>query len=99
MEDSVNPKKLYIGNIPFSMSEDQIKEIFAEFGEIVEFTLISDRNTGRPKGFGFVEYADKEMAEAAIKAVDGKEFEGRKMFVKVARPKKPRNDRGSFSNR
>lgn len=94
MENSVNPKKLYIGNIPFAMSEDEIKEACAEFGEIVEFTIISDKYTGRPKGFGFVEYAEKEMAEAAMKALDGKEMGGRNLFVKVAQPRKPREDRG-----
>lgn len=97
MENSVNPKKLYIGNLPFSLSEEEVKSMCAEFGEIVEFTMITDRQTGRPKGFGFVEYAEKEMAEAAMKALDGKEVGGRNLFVKVAQPKKPRDDRGSFS--
>jgi len=98
MEDSqtVNPNKLYLGNLPFSMLEDDIRTLCSEFGEIKELKLITDFATGRSKGFAFVEFATKEAADAAIAALDQKEIDGRAIFVKVAKPKAPRGDRPSF---
>ncbi|MFW5722234.1 MAG: RNA recognition motif domain-containing protein, partial [Desulfohalobiaceae bacterium] len=69
-------KKLYVGNLPFSASEDSVRDLFAAHGEVENVTLITDRETGRPRGFGFVEM-DEAGADAAIQALDGEEFEGR----------------------
>jgi len=93
---TVNENKLYLGNLPFSMLEDDIRTLCAEFGEIKEIKLITDYATGRSKGFAFVEFATKEAADAAIAALDQKEIDGRAIFVKVAKPKAPRDDNRSF---
>lgn len=89
-DSQVNPNKLFVGNLPYSVTEDQLREIFAEYGEIVDLKLIIDRMSGRSKGIAFVEYASKEMADAAIEAVNGMEVDGRALIVNVARPFQPR---------
>ena len=81
-------QKLYVGNLPFSATEDSLRDLFTEHGEVLSLNLITDRDTGRPRGFGFVEM---ENADAAIAALDGTEFEGRNIKVNVA---KDRPDRG-----
>ncbi len=81
-------QKLYVGNLPFSATEDSLRDLFTEHGEVLSLNLITDRDTGRPRGFGFVEM---ENADAAIAALDGTEFEGRNLKVNVA---KDRPDRG-----
>ncbi len=78
--------KLYIGNLPFSVKEDQIRESFARFGEVKEVILIKDRATGRLKGFGFVTFASNEGAQAAL-ALDGQDFFGRTIRVNIAQAK------------
>ena len=75
-------QKLYVGNLPFSITEDQIRDLFSRYGEIHSVNIISDRQTGRPRGFGFVEM---DNAQEAIDALDGQEFEGRSLKVNVAR--------------
>ncbi len=89
-------KKLYVGNLPFSASEDSVRDLFAAHGEVESVTLITDRETGRPRGFGFVEM-DEAGADAAIQALDGEEFEGRALKVNEAQDK-PRGGggRGGF---
>jgi cold-inducible RNA-binding protein len=82
--------KLYVGNLPYSTKEDSLAAMFASFGEVVSSTIIMDRNSGRSKGFGFVELSDDSAAQAAIKEMNGKELEGRKMIVSVARPMEER---------
>ncbi len=79
-------QKIYVGNLPFSATEDQIRELFSQYGEVQSVSLIADRDTGRPRGFGFVEM---ENAQEAIRALDGQPFEGRDLKVNEAR------DRGS----
>ena len=74
-------QKLYVGNLPFSATEDEIRELFSQHGEVQSVNLISDRETGRPRGFGFVEM---EGAEAAIEALNGQDFGGRTLTVNVA---------------
>jgi len=97
MEPSqTNPKKIYLGNLPFSISQDGLEELCTPFGK-VEVNLITDYNTGRPKGFGFAEYETEEAAKAAIEALNETEVDGRTIFVKIARAKQPRNNR--FSDR
>ncbi len=85
-------KKLFVGNLPWTVTSDSLREMFAEFGEIVEAMLITDRETGRSKGFGFVTFTTEEAAQAAISAKNNSDLEGRPMVVNVAKPKEPRND-------
>jgi len=75
-------KKLYVGNLDYAITKEQLSEIFSEYGEVAEVIII----TG--KGFGFVEFAESSEAEAAKEALDGKEFNGRNMKVDFARPKR-----------
>ena len=83
--------KLYVGNLPFSSPEEAIRTLFSQFGEVLSVNLISDRDTGRPRGFGFVEM---ENAEAAIAGLNGKEFEGRPLKVNQAQERPPRQGGG-----
>lgn len=83
--------KIYVGNLPFDASQNDVRDLFAEHGQVDDVTLITDRDTGRPRGFGFVEMPDKSAASSALSALDGKEFGGRNLTVNEA---KPRNDRG-----
>lgn len=78
-------KRLYVGNLPFKATEDEVREAFAPFGEIAEVKLITDRETGRPRGFGFVEMSDDDAADKAIAELDGSDFGGRRMHVNVAK--------------
>lgn len=79
-------KKLYIGNLAFSVTQDGLKEAFASFGDIEEVTLVTDRETGRSRGFGFVTFANDEDADKAMSEMNGKEIEGRAIKVSEARP-------------
>jgi len=88
-----NKKKLFVGNLPWSMTEDSIRELFSEFGEITQVSLITDRMTGRSKGFAFVEFADESAANAAVQARNGYVVEERELVVNIARPREARNDR------
>lgn len=83
-------KSIYVGNLPFSASENDVRELFAAHGTVHSVKLISDRDTGRPRGFGFVEM-DQAEAEAAIKALNGVDNGGRPMRVNLAEERKPRN--------
>lgn len=85
-----------MGNLPFSMSEEDLGQLVADFGEVVDVKLITDFNTGRSKGFGFVEFSDEDAAKAAVEALNETEVDGRNIFVKIARPKAPRSDRGGY---
>jgi RNA recognition motif-containing protein len=85
--------KLYVGNLSYSTSESSIKTLFAEHGEVVSVNLITDRDSGRPKGFGFVEMATPEMADAAKAALDGTELDGRTLKVDTAKEQQPRPPR------
>lgn len=84
-------KKLYVGNLPYSVTSDSLEAHFAAIGEVVSVNIIVDRYSGRAKGFGFVEMATEELAQQAVETLDGKEFEGRMLKVAEARP--PRRDR------
>lgn len=79
--------KLYVGNLPFQATEDEVKQHFSNYGNVISVNLITDRETGRPRGFGFVEMDDisKSVAEA-----NGVEFKGRKLIVNQARERTPR---------
>ncbi|HET6725331.1 MAG TPA: RNA-binding protein [Gammaproteobacteria bacterium] len=86
-------KSIYVGNLPFSATEDEVREMFEAHGEVQSVKLITDRDTGRPRGFGFVEMEQAE-AEAAIKALNGVENGGRPLRVNMAEEKKPRAGAG-----
>jgi RNA recognition motif-containing protein len=81
---------IYCGNLSFEATEDEVRQLFAEFGEVSSVNIITDRNSGRPKGFGFVEMPQAEQAQNAMKALNGKEFKGRPLNVNEARPKADR---------
>lgn len=89
-----NNKKVYIGNLPFSMTQDDIANLVAEFGETTSVTLITDKMSGRSKGFGFVEFAEEASANAAIEALNNREIDGRALVVNIARPQAPRENGG-----
>ncbi len=86
-------KRIYVGNLPFSSSEDDVKTLFEECGEVISVTLPIDRETGRPRGFGFVEMDDAD-ADKAIRTLDGREFSGRMLRVNEAR--EPERGGGGF---
>ena len=85
-------KKIYVGNLPFSATEETVRELFEAHGTVESVNLISDRETGRPRGFGFVEMPEEE-ADAAISALNQKEFGGRSLNVNEARPREERPKR------
>ncbi len=92
-------KKIYVGNLSFQATEDQVRGMFSEFGAIESLAMINDRDTGRFRGFAFVEMEDS-AANAAIKALNGKEVESRELTVNEARPREERpagggNNRGN----
>ncbi len=86
-------KKLYVGNLAYSTTKEKVQELFAQAGEVTEVTLITDRDTGRPKGFGFVEMATDQGAQEAIKRFNGYTLDNRQLTVNEARPRedRPRN--------
>ena len=85
-------KKIYVGNLPFSATEDELRGLFAEFGSVESASLITDRDTGRPRGFGFVEMSDG--ADDAIASLNGKDMGGRQLNVNEARPRTDRSGGG-----
>ena len=89
-------KKLYVGNLPFSTTEDDLRQMFAPFGEVTTVTIIKDKFSGRSKGFGFVEMANDDEAMKAIEAKNGQDMDGRAIVVNEARPMedRPRRDFG-----
>lgn len=91
--------KLYVGNLPYSVDSEKLKELFASFGEVEEAVVIEDRQSGRSKGFGFVTFKDDEAAKKAISEMNDKEVEGRKFKVNEAKPmdpNRPRRPSGGF---
>ena len=86
-------KRLYIGNLSYNVTNDSLKELFDSVGEVVSINVITDRMTGRSRGFGFVEMADNTTAQQAIEQLDGRELDGRAIKVAEARPQQPRGFR------
>ncbi len=78
---------IYVGNLPFRTTSDDLERLFGEYGEVQSAQVITDRDTGRSRGFGFVEMPDSEAREA-IEALNGKDFEGRPLTVNEARPRR-----------
>ena len=87
-------KKLYVGNLSYSVSSSDLQQLFAQFGKVDSAEVISDRMTGRSKGFAFVEMSTDEEAQKAVEGMNGKEHEGRPMVVNEARPREPRHAGG-----
>ena len=81
--------KLYVGNLTWTISDEALHEAFGRFGEVVEAKVIRDRDTGRSRGFGFVTFADADVAQSAISAMDNSELDGRTIRVNLARDKGP----------
>ncbi len=85
-------KSIYVGNLPWSATEEQVRELFSEYGDVISVKLVSDRETGRARGFGFVEMEDPD-ATKAIEALDNYSFGGRTLRVNEAKPRAPRQPR------
>lgn len=83
-------KKLYVGNLPYSVNDQKLGEMFAEFGEVVSAKVVTDYDSGRSKGFGFVEMANDSEAQNAISKLDGSDVAGRSLRVNEARPREER---------
>ena len=92
----IKMKKLYVGNIPFNASEENLRELFSAYGEIVSLKIIQDHDTGRSKGFGFVEMAEEKDARKAMEELNGKDFMEKTLKVSEARPQQKR---GGFNRR
>jgi len=88
-------KKIYIGNLPFSTSDEELATIFQPFGEVSSSRVVKDRYTGRSRGFGFVEMDNDDAADKAINELNGKSVEGRALKVSEARPREDNRGRGS----
>jgi RNA recognition motif-containing protein len=88
--------RLYVGNLPFSVSEQDLEEMFGQIGVVESANIVTDRDTGRSRGFAFVEMDSREAADAAIAALNGREIDGRQLTVNEARPRESRGGRGGF---
>ena len=91
-------KKIYVGNLPFTATEDEVRELFNTHGTVESVNVITDRETGRPRGFGFVEMSAAD-ADSAISALNGSDFGGRNLTVNEARPRESRGGGGGGGNR
>ena len=102
--ESESGMKIYVGNMPYAMTAEELKVIFEAFGTVDKANIATDRETNRPRGFGFVEMPDNGQANAAVAALNGSEQGGRRLVVNEARPRedrprrefRPRDDRGGF---
>lgn len=90
---------IYVGNLPYNATEDEVLQAFSEYGEVASVALIKDKVTGQPRGFGFVEMPDAEEAQNAIEAMNGRSFKNRSLVVNPARPREERNDRRGGQSR
>lgn len=90
VKDTGMAKRIYVGNMSYNTSEDELRNLFAQYGEVLSAVIIMDRETRRPKGFAFVEMEDDQAADAAISQLDGKEFDGRTLRVNEAVERAPR---------
>lgn len=83
-------KKLFVGSLPWAVDDQKLQELFASFGQVLSATVLKDRETGRSRGFGFVEMADDAAADEAVDKLNGSDLDGRKIVVNVARPREDR---------
>ena len=106
----VNPRKIFVGNLSWNLTSDDLREIFGEFGTVEEATVLTDKFSGRSKGFGFVTMSTEEEAQAAINGLNGKNVDGRDIVANIAQPPKERRpedrhrsfgggDRGGYQSR
>ncbi len=86
--------RLFVGNLSYNVSEEDVRELFSQAGELKDVTLVVDRDTRRPKGFGFVEYTNQADAEKAIQMFNDQELDGRRLNVSMARPREERSSGG-----
>lgn len=86
----MNPKKLFVGSLPWAVDDAKLTQIFAQAGNVVSAQVVKDRETGRSRGFGFVEMSTEEEAQAAVNNLNGTDVEGRKIVVNIARPREDR---------
>jgi RNA recognition motif-containing protein len=91
--------KLYVGNLSFQTSREELEQLFAQAGTVESTNIVEDRETGRSRGFGFIEMATREEGEAAIQQFNGKELNGRALTVNEARPREDRGNRGGGGGR
>ena len=91
--------KLYVGNLPYDTTELDLRDAFGAHGQVEDVAIVTDRETGQSRGFGFVTMADKEGMEAAIRELDGQEFHGRRLNVNEARPREDRGGGGGGGGR
>lgn len=89
----MNNAKLFVGSLPWATTDEDLKNLFSQFGTVVSAMVIQDRQTGRSKGYGFVEMSSAEEANASKEALDGSELEGRKIVVNIATPREDRPER------
>ena len=92
-------KKLYVGGLPYAVTEDKLQEIFSTHGTVESARVITDRFTGRSRGFGFVEMSSEEEAQTAIDSLNGSDLDGRSLTVNEARPQENRGDGGGGGER
>jgi RNA recognition motif-containing protein len=85
--------KIYVGNLPYQLSEEELKDLFAQIGNVTSVRVVTDAMSGRSKGFGFVEMENEEQAKKAIDQLDGTEIQGRSIRVAPARPSRDRGER------
>lgn len=95
----MSQNKLYVGNLSFNSTEDDITDAFSAFGTVTSVNVITDRETGRPRGFAFVEMGSDAEAQAAIEGLDGQQLGGRSLRVNVAKPREPRGGGGGGGGR
>ena len=86
--------KIYVGNLPFSTTDDRLREVFEQYGEVASASVVMDRDTGRSRGFGFVEMTNADEATNAINSVNGQSIDGRNVTVNEARPREQRSGGG-----
>ena len=90
---------IYVGNLPFTTTDTELKDLFAQFGEITSASVIMDRDTGRSRGFGFVEMSNSDEAENAISTLNGSDFNGRTLKINQAREKRSGGSGGGYRER
>jgi RNA recognition motif-containing protein len=98
-EEEDNNMKIYVGNLSYEITEEDLRQEFLAFGEVTSVSIITDKYSGRPKGFGFVEMATKSEAEAAITGLNGKILRDRTVVVNEARPRTDNRGGGSYGDR
>ena len=91
--------RIYVGNLPYDVTEEELRQEFLAYGEVTSVSILTDKFSGRPKGFGFVEMATKSEAEAAIAGINGKTLKERTVVVNEARPRSDNSSGGSYGDR